>query len=316
MKLVIQIPCLNEADQLAETMATIPRQIEGVDEVEIIVIDDGSSDGTGDVARAAGADFVHRNPTNMGLAKSYIIGLEQAMLRGADIIVNFDADNQYPAKHIPDLIAPILRGEAQLSVGARPITTIEHFSPFKRFLQRLGSWVVRQASGLEVPDAPSGFRAVSLEAALRLYTFSVYSYTIETLIQAGRMNIPVASVPITVNPPTRPSRLMTSMRSYIRRSMLTIARIGFLYYPLRAFFWLAVLTALPGVLAILRFVYFWLIGEGSGHVQSLILGSALFAAGVILMIGGVLADLISANRTLLQDVRSRILEEKIRRMRS
>lgn len=316
VKLVIQIPCLNEAGQLAETMATIPREIAGVDQVEIMVIDDGSTDETVAVARAAGADHVHSNPTNMGLAKSYIIGLEQALLRGADIVVNFDADNQYPAHHIPALVAPILKGEAQIVVGARPIADITHFSPIKRRLQKLGSWVVRKASGLKVPDAPSGFRAVSMEAAFRLYTFSSYSYTIETLIQAGRMNIPVASIPITVNPPTRPSRLMTSMGNYIRRSMLTIARIGLLYYPLRVFFWLAMLTALPGILAILRFVAYYLAGDGGGKVQSLIIGSGLFAAGVVLMIGGVLADLVAANRVLLQDIRARALEEKVRRIRS
>ena len=316
MKLVIQIPCLNEAEQLAETIATIPREIEGVDAVEILVLDDGSTDETVAIARAAGADHVYSNPTNLGLAKTYIIGLEQALLHGADIIVNFDADNQYPATFIPALIAPIVEGRAQLTVGARPISEIEHFSRPKRILQRLGSWVVRRASGVDVPDAPSGFRAVSMSAALKLNTFSAYSYTLETLIQAGRMNLAVESVPIEVNPPTRPSRLMRSTSSYIFRSLATIVRIGLLYYPLRIFFWLSIVTATPGILAILRFLGFYFAGEGDGHVQSLILGTGLFATGVILMIGGILADLIAANRVLLQELRSRALERKIEEVRS
>ncbi|MSU91534.1 glycosyltransferase [Rhodobacteraceae bacterium 2CG4] len=314
MKLIIMIPCLNEADQLADTMATLPAQLPGVDVIETLVIDDGSTDATAEVARAAGADHVLRNPNNLGLAKSYIIGLEHALLLGADVIVNFDADNQYPATFLPDLIAPILHGRADLVVGARPMSEIEHFSPVKRTLQHVGTWVVRQASGgLDVTDATSGFRAVSKRAAIRLYTFSSYSYTLETLIQAGRMNIAVASVPIKVNPPTRPSRLMRSMWGYIARSTMTILRIGFVYYPLRFFFWSSIVVALPGLLAILRFLVQYAQGDGAGHLQSLILGTGLFAAGVVLLIGGVLADLVAANRVLLQELRSRALEEKILR---
>jgi len=316
MKLIIMIPCLNEAEQLAETMATLPRTLVGFDELEIMVIDDGSTDGTADIARASGADHILSNPNNLGLAKSYVIGLERALTLGADVIVNFDADNQYPAAFIPNLIAPILDGRADLTIGARPMSEIEHFSPAKRVLQRVGSWVVRQASGgLDVADATSGFRAVSKRAAIRLNTFSSYSYTLETLIQAGRMNIPVVSVPIKVNPPTRPSRLMRSMWGYIGKSTMTILRIGFLYYPLRFFFWSAIIVALPGILAILRFLLLYARGDGGGNIQSLILGTGLFAAGVILLIGGILADLVAANRVLLQELRSRMLEEKILRLR-
>ncbi|MEM8787856.1 MAG: glycosyltransferase family 2 protein [Pseudomonadota bacterium] len=313
MKLIIQIPCLNEADQIAETLVTIPRDFDGVDVTEIMIVDDGSTDDTVAVALAAGAHHVHSNPTNLGLARTYVIGLEQALLRGADLIVNMDADNQYPARFIQPLIDPILAGRAELTVGARPIDRIAHFSPLKRRLQRFGSWVVRRASGLNVPDAPSGFRAVSRSAAMRLYTFSSYSYTIETLIQAGRINIPIASVPIETNPPTRPSRLMRSMLNYILKSMATILRIGMLYYPFRVFFWTAIVVATPGILAILRFVLLYLSGDGEGRLQSLVLGSALFATGAVLMIGGVLADLIAANRMLLQDLRARALEEKLAR---
>ncbi|MHA3979566.1 glycosyltransferase family 2 protein [Halovulum sp. GXIMD14794] len=312
MKLVITIPCLNEAEQLAATLATLPKEVPGFDIVETLVLDDGSTDDTAKVAREAGADHVYRNPNNLGLAKSYVIGLERALMLGADVIVNFDADNQYPARYIPDLVAPILDGSADLTVGARPMEEIEHFSPVKRILQRVGSWVVRQASGgIDIADATSGFRAVSKRAAIRLYTFSAYSYTLETLIQAGRLNIPVKSVPITVNPPTRPSRLMRSMSGYIVRSTLTILRIGFLYYPLRFFFWSGLIVALPGILAILRFLVFYLQGHGGGNLQSLILGTGLFAAGVVMLIGGVIADLVAANRVLLQEIRSRMLEERI-----
>lgn len=315
MKLVIQIPCLNEADQIGETIASIPRQIPGIDEIEILVIDDGSTDGTGAAARAAGADHVHTNAANMGLARTFVIGLEQSLLRGADIVVNFDADNQYRAEHIADLVAPILAGRAQLVVGVRPIEQIHHFSPLKRRLQRLGSWVVRKASGLPVEDATSGFRAMSREAALRLCTFGRYTYTLETLIQAGRMNIPVVSVPVAVNPPTRPSRLMRSMWGYIFRSVSTILRIGLLYYPLRVFFWTGVVVALPGLIAVARFVVLYASGDGTGHVQSLVLGTGLIAGGAVLLIGGVIADLIAANRMLLQEIRSRTLEEQIERRR-
>ncbi len=313
VKLVIQIPCLNEAGQIAETLATLPRRIDGVDEIEVMIVDDGSTDGTAEAALAAGADHVHRLPANMGLAKAYVIGLEQALLRGADVIVNFDADNQYRAEHIAELVRPVLEGRAALVVGVRPIEDIAHFSPLKQRLQRFGSWVVRKASGLEVEDATSGFRAVGRAAALQLHTFSAYSYTLETLIQAGRLRLPVVTVPVTVNPPTRPSRLMRSMLGYIRRSMLTILRIGMLYYPLRFFFYTAIVVATPGILAVARFLVLWAAGQGGGNVQSLVIGMGLIAAGAILMIGGVLADLIASNRMLLQDLRARALEARIAR---
>ena len=316
MKLIIQIPCLNEAEQLPATLATLPRAVPGFDSVEWLVIDDGSTDGTAEIARAHGVDHVISFHTNQGLARAFMAGLEAALHRGADVIVNFDADNQYKAEGIGPITRPILDGRAKLVVGARPVTEIEHFSPLKRALQRVGSWVVRRASGLAVDDAPSGFRALDREAAMRLYVFSRYSYTLETVIQAGRLNLPVLSVPIAVNPPTRQSRLMRSMASYIRRSALIIFRIFVLYYPLRFFSLVALALALPGIAAFLRFLVLYAQGQGDGHVQSLVLGSACLAAAAVAFIGGLLGDLIAANRTLLAEIRSRLLAEQIARERA
>lgn len=311
MKLIIQIPCFNEEATLAETLACLPRDVAGFSAVEWLIIDDGSTDRTVEVARECGVDHVHSLPHNQGLAAAFMAGLEQALRLGADVIVNTDGDNQYKAEFIEDLTWPILSGEAQIAIGARPIATISHFSPVKRVLQGLGSWVVRKASGLDVADAPSGFRAIHREAARRLFVFNRYTYTLETIIQAGYLNIPVASVPIEINPPTRSSRLMRSTLQYILRSATTIFRIAVLYRPFRAFSIASGLLFLPGAAVFLRFLYFYATGSGDGHVQSLVIGAALIATSAVLFVGGVIADLIAANRMLLTEIRARQLQDRI-----
>jgi len=311
-KLIIQIPCFNEAEQLPTTLAALPRQVPGFSRVEWLVIDDGSSDATAEVARAQGADHVVRHATNRGLAVAFMTGLETALRLGADVIVNTDADNQYDATCIPDLTAPVLAGRAQMVVGARPIVEHDDFSLVKKLLQRLGSWVVRKASGTSVPDAPSGFRAISRALAMQLYVFNRHTYTLETIIQAGRLKEPVVSVPVRVNPATRESRLIKSVTGYVVRSAVTIIRIFVLYKPLRFFALLSVLLALPGVLAFVRFLVFYLQGDGGGHIQSLVIGAALIAAGTVTLIGGLLADLVAANRVLLAEVRARLLASELR----
>ncbi len=307
MKLIIQIPCFNEEQQLPETLTDLPRQVDGFDTVEWLIIDDGSTDATIETARKHGVDHVVALGHNQGLAKAFMAGIEACLRHGADVIVNTDGDNQYRADGIPALTKPILDGEAKITIGARPISAIEHFSPIKRTLQRLGSWVVRKASRTDVEDAPSGFRAFDRQAAVQLYVFNSYTYTLETIIQAGRLGIPIKSVPIEVNAPTRDSRLIKSVLRYILRSGETILRIMIVYNPLRFFSWLAVIVSLPGFLAFLRFFYLFAIGQGTGNVQSLVVGSALIAAGFVLFIGGLLADLIAANRVLLAEIRSRQL---------
>lgn len=311
MKLIIQLPCHNEEQQLAETLADLPRKVQGFDSVEWMIIDDGSTDRTVEIALAQGVDHVVSHSHNRGLAVAFMTGLEACLRLGADVIVNTDGDNQYRADYIPALTAPVLDGTAQMVIGARPIKAIEHFSPLKRALQRLGSWVVRKASGTSVADAPSGFRAIHRDAAVRLYVINPFTYTLETIIQAGRLGIPVVSVPVEINPPTRDSRLIRSVRQYVSRSATTILRILVLYKPLRMFSIAAVLVALPGIATVVRFLYFYAIGQGGGHIQSLVVGSAFLAAGVVVFVGGMLADLIAANRVLLAEIRSRQLLEDI-----
>ena len=307
MKLIVQIPALNEEATIAEAIAAIPREVAGVSKVEILVIDDGSTDRTVAVARAAGADHILSLSSHMGLARAFLAGIEECLALGADVIVNTDADNQYRAADIPALIAPVLDRRAQIVVGARPIAEIESFSPLKKALQRLGSRVVRMASGSDIPDAPSGFRAYARDAAARLCVVNTYTYTLETIIQAGRKRIPMTSVPVGVNRVTRPSRLFRGMGQYIARSMVTILRVFVLYAPLRFFFTLALLIGLPGILGVARFLWFYISGDGSGHIQSLVLSGALLAVATILGAVGVLADLIAANRLLLEDIRARNL---------
>lgn len=303
MKLIIQIPCYNEAETLAITLADLPRKVEGFDIVEWLIIDDGSSDDTVSVALANGVDHVVRHRRNQGLAKAFMTGLEASLAAGADVIVNTDADNQYNAGDIPALTAPIVRHEADIVVGARPIAAIEHFSPVKKALQKLGSWVVRVASKTDIPDAPSGFRAWSRTAAQRMMVFNDYTYTLETIIQAGQKNMAITSVPVRVNGDLRPSRLVKSIPSYIKRSIITIVRIFVIYRPFRFFASIGVVLFTAGVLLGLRFLYYYLLGQGSGLVQSLILASVLMTMGFQTLLIAFVADLQAANRKLLEDIR-------------
>jgi len=305
-KLVIQIPCFNEEEILPITLADLPREVPGFDTVEWLVIDDGSTDRTVEVALANGVDHIVRMKQNSGLAKVFMAGLDACLKQGADVIVNTDADNQYCADDIPALTAPVVGRRADIVVGARPIADIPHFSPIKKLLQRLGSWAVRVASKTDIPDAPSGFRAISREAALRLNVLSEYTYTLETIIQAGRAGMAIESVPVRVNGDLRPSRLVRSIPSYVRRSLITIARIFMTYKPLRFFMVPGLVFFGAGVLVGLRFVYFYVIGEGAGHIQSLILTAILLLVGVQLALFGLVAELIGNNRKMLEDIQWRM----------
>ena len=309
-KLIIQIPCFNEQETLPITLAELPRELDGFDIVEWLIIDDGSTDGTERVAREHGVDHVVRMTRNSGLAKVFMAGLDASLRLGADVIVNTDADNQYCADDIPALLEPILQGRADIVIGARPISEIPHFSPIKKILQKLGSWAVRVASDTEVPDAPSGFRAMTRKAALRLNVLSEYTYTIETIIQAGRSGMAVVSVPVRVNEDLRPSRLVRSIGSYVRRSLVTIARIFMTYKPMRFFMYPGMVFFSLGVIVGARFVYFYAVGDSGGHIQSLILTAILIVIGVQLTLFGLLAELLGNNRKLLEDIqwRARRLE--------
>ena len=316
-KLIIQIPCYNEADSLPVTLAALPRSVPGVERVEWLVIDDGSVDGTSMIARAHGADHVVRLPRHQGLAGAFVAGLDASVRKGADIIVNTDADNQYCASDIPRLIEPILMGEAEIVVGARPIGSTPHFSALKKRLQQVGSWAVRKVSKTDIPDAPSGFRAMSRDAAMQLHVFNEYSYTLETIIQAGLKGMAIVSVPVSTNDPLRPSRLMTSLPSYLRRQILTILRIFMTYKPFFFFAAPGILAFLAGLLIGLRFLLFYLAGEGAGHVQSLILSALLMGSGFFLVVVGLLADLASVNRKLLEglDWRLKRIEDAVEKDR-
>jgi glycosyltransferase involved in cell wall biosynthesis len=306
MKLIIQIPCFDEEEQLPSTLADLPREIPGVDEVEWLVIDDGSSDRTVEVARAGGVDHVVRLTNNKGLAAAFQAGLDASLKLGADVIVNTDADNQYHGGDIPKLVAPILAGDADLVIGDREVRQVEHFSPVKKRLQRFGSAVVRRASETTVPDTTSGFRAYNREAALQVQVVSKFTYTLETIIQAGKMLVAVDHVPIRTNPKTRESRLFPSMAAYVRRNAIAIFRVYTLYEPLRAFLAAAAVAALGAAVIWARFLYFFAIGEGSGHVQSLILGSTLFIVAVQLAALGVLGDILAGSRVLQQRILERV----------
>jgi glycosyltransferase involved in cell wall biosynthesis len=305
-KLIIQIPCLNEADTLPATLADLPKSIAGVDAVEVLVIDDGSRDGTADRARACGVDHIVRLRRNKGLAAAFQAGIDACLKAGADFIVNTDADNQYSGQDIPKLLAPLLRGEADIAIGDRNIAELRHMSWRKRQLQGLGSWVVRQVSNTSVPDTTSGFRAYTREAALRMTIVSEFSYTLESIIQAGKKRMAIAHVPVTVNPRTRPSRLFDSAFSYIKRSGATIVRIYMMYEPLKVFTYLALLISVPGVMGLIRFFYYYLHGQASRHIGSLVVSGVIVTVAFVVLVIGLLADVISGNRKLLEDLIYRV----------
>lgn len=310
MKLIIQIPCYNEEATLGLTLSELPRQLPGIDTIEWLIINDGSIDQTVEVAKACGVDHVVNFEHNQGLAKAFMAGIEAGLKQGADIIVNTDADNQYCAADIPKLIEPIVRGEAEIVIGSRPIQDIKHFSPAKKLLQKLGSWVVRIASNTNIPDAPSGFRAISRNAALQMNVFSEYTYTLETIIQAGQKGMLITSVPIRTNEFLRPSRLVKSIPAYIRRSILTIVRIFMAYKPLRFFTILGTIPFSLGVLLCLRWLllYWGMFGNipEKARVPSLILAAILILIGFQLWMFGLIADLMSFNRKLLEDIQLRL----------
>lgn len=317
-KLIIQIPCYNEEKSLPVTLKELPRKMPGISKIEWLIIDDGSSDRTVEVARELGVDHVVRLIRHQGLAKGFIAGIQACVELGADIIVNTDADNQYNAADIPKLVQPILDGKAEIVVGARPISQIKHFSPMKKLFQRWGSWMVRKVSHTEIEDAPSGFRAISREAAMRMHVFSEYTYTIETIIQAGQRGLAIMSVPIRTNDFLRKSRLIHSIPAYLARSGNTITRIFMTYQPLSFFMIPGTISFIAGSLLGLRFLYFYLFtGTSAGHVQSLILASILLILGGLLMIFGLVADLVSVNRKLLENVEYKIqrLDEKIDKLK-
>ena len=306
MKLIVQIPCFNEENTLPQTVKDIPRDIEGIDVVEILIIDDGSTDRTVEVAKSIGVDHIVCNRQNKGLAFSFMTGLDACLKAGADIIVNTDGDNQYRGSGIPDLIAPILAKEADIVVGDRKTENIQHFSLVKKFLQKLGSWVVRRISDTSVPDAVSGFRAFSREAALRTNIVSTYSYTVETIIQAGNKKLAIVSVPVRTNEVTRESRLVKSIPRFIINQLNTMIRMYTMFKPLKAFFVIGCLCVIVGLIPSIRFLYFYLNGAGGGHIQSLIFAAVMFFVGFQVLILGLIGDVISFNRKLLEETLIRV----------
>ncbi|MBP7212247.1 glycosyltransferase family 2 protein [bacterium] len=306
MKLVIQIPCYNEEATLATTLQALPKKINGIDEIEVLIINDGSTDKTIDVAKENGVNHIVSFSKNKGLAKAFCLGLSSALDLGADIIVNTDADNQYCADDIEKIVSPILNGEADMVVGARDVLKIKEFSFVKKSLQKLGSFVMKLLSSTEVEDSPSGFRAFSKDVAIRLNVFDNYTYTLETIIQAGAKGFNIKSVPIRVNKDLRKSRLVKNNFDYIRRSMFTMIRMFILYRPFRFFAILSSVIFSLGLILGLRFLYYYMTGFGHGHVQSVVLSAVLLLVGVQLAIFAVLADLLSANRRLLEDIQARL----------
>lgn len=302
MKLIIQIPCYNEAETLEIALNDLPKKIDGIDEIEYLIINDGSKDNTVEVARKWGVHYIVDLKRNKGLAKGFMAGLDACLRNGADIIVNTDADNQYCAADIEKLVRPIIEGRTDIVIGERPVDDTEHWSPLKKRLQHLGSWVVRKASRSDIPDAPSGFRAYSREAAMRLNVVNEYTYTLETIVQAGRSKIAMQSVPIRTNAELRPSRLFNSMFGYVKKSMLTILRAFMMYRPLMVFSIIGSIFFLVGFAIGVRFLVFYFNGNGAGHMQSLILASTLLLLGFQTFIVGLEADIISANRKILEDV--------------
>ena len=313
MKLIVQIPCLNEADQLPETIAEIPRHIDGIDTIEVVLLDDGSTDGSAEVARRHGVDHVVRSTRSRGLAATFKAGIDAALRLGADIIVNTDADNQYPGSSIPALVAPILRGDADMVIGDRQVANVEHFSFTKKKLQALGSWVVRQVSGTDVIDTTSGFRAFTRNAAQRLNLVSDYTYTLESIIQAGKKRLAIAQVPIDARK-TRPSRLIRSNWDYVKRSAATIVRIYAMYEPLKFFSYVSAAFIVPGLVLSLRYLYLLqILNEGQGHVQSVILAGVLLTLGFMIFLIGLVMDINATQRRLVEEAlyRQRLLDDRI-----
>lgn len=306
MKLIIQIPCYNEAETLEIALNDLPKKIDGIDEIEVLIINDGSKDNTVEVAKNWGVNYVVNFKRNKGLAKGFMAGIDAALRNGADIIVNTDADNQYAGEDIEKLVRPILDGKSDIVIGERPIMDTEHFSPLKKRLQKFGSWVVRKASNSDIPDAPSGFRAYSRNAAIQLNVANEYTYTLETIVQAGRNKIAQTSVPIRTNAELRPSRLFSSMFGYVKKSMLTILRAFMMYKPLRFFSLLGGIIFAVGGLIGLRFLFFFFQGTGNGHIQSLILSSTLMMIGFQTFVIGLQGDMIAANRKILEDIQVRV----------
>jgi len=311
MKLIIQIPCYNEAETLPITLKALPREVPGFSEVEWLVINDGSTDNTEEIARKCSVDHIISFTGNRGLARAFLAGLDAAVRLGADVIVNTDADNQYEAAGIPLLTAPILAGEADIVIGARPIDEITSFSTAKKILQKVGSAVVRFVSKTDIPDAPSGFRAMSREAALRFNVFNDYTYTLETIIQAGQKSIAITSVPVRVNRELRPSRLVKSIPSYLAKSLITIVRIFVVYKAFRFFMSVGLMLFSAGLIGGIRFLCYYFSGNGSGHVQSLIFASILLGIGFQTMLTAFLADLLAVNRRLMEDIQYRIKKQEV-----
>ena len=309
MKLIIQIPCYNEALTLPETIRHLPKNIDGIDQIEYLVIDDGSQDNTAEVAKEYGANHVIRLKKNQGLAGAFKAGLDACIRLGADIIVNTDADNQYVSADIPKLIEPIIKGNAELVIGDRGVATEESFTPLKRKLQTFGSYVVSKAAGLEIPDATSGFRAMTRDTALKTNVLSNYSYTLETLIQAGNRNISVTSVPVRTNPPRRPSRLMHGIWDYLIKSTITIIRAYAMYRAIRVFFSIGLILLIAGGVLAVRYLVFFLQGQGAGHVQSVIVSAVLIIVGFQTMLNGLLADLIASNRKMLEEISEKLIKK-------
>ena len=307
MKLIIQIPCYNEAETLPETLADLPTHLPGIDVIETLVIDDGSTDETTAVSRRHHVTHIIRHPKNLGLARAFQTGLDTCLRLGADLIVHTDADNQYPGHAIADLLTPILRHEADIVIGDRQIQQIDHFSPVKKALQQLGSWTVRTVSGTNVPDSTSGFRAYSREAALRLNILTRFSYTLETIIQAGKLGLIVTSVPIETNPPKRPSRLQRNMWHFVKAQGGTILRLYAFYEPLRTFSYLSLPFLLTGLGTWLRFLYFYFSNlNPTGHIQSIIIGTGLLVVGTLVLLFGIQADISSKHRQLTQEMLYRL----------
>jgi len=303
MKLIIQIPCYNEADTLAIALNALPREVEGFDTVEWLIINDGSTDDTIKVAKACKVDHIVNFKHNQGLAKGFMAGISECLKQGADVIVNTDADNQYEAQDIPQLVRPILEHKAEYVIGTRPISQTSHFSLAKKVLQKIGSWVVRKASSTDIPDAPSGFRAMNKECAMQLNVYNNYTYTLETIIQAGQKNMAITSVPIRTNEDLRPSRLLSSIPNYIKKSVITIIRIFVVYKPFRFFMTIAVVLFGLGFMLGLRFLYYFYIGDGTGHMQSVVLAAVLMGMGFQTGLIAFVADLLAVNRKLMEEIR-------------